>query len=253
MFHQAIARRPGPDFALGLTTATGEAPPDYPRFLVQHAAYLDVLRSLGLAVEVLDPLPGFPDAHFVEDVAVVTPEVAVLTRPGAPSRRGEAEPMAPVLARYRELVRIPEPGTLDGGDVLMVGRHVFVGLSDRTNPAGAKSLGAILERHGYTWSPVPVGAGLHLKSSVTWAGEDMLILAEGFRRRPEFAGYRQIVVDAAETYAANTLWINGHLLTPAGYPRLRARLEHLGLPVHELDTSEARKMDGGLTCLSLRF
>lgn len=253
MFQQAIARRPGPDFAQGLTTAVLDAPPDYHRLLTQHAAYLDALRALGLAVELLEPLEGCPDAYFVEDVAVVTPEIAVLTRPGAPSRRPEAEPMAPVLARWRELVRIPAPGTLDGGDVLMVGRHVFVGLSERTNPEGAKALGAILERHGYTWSPVPVGAGLHLKSSVTWAGEDVLILAEAFRRRPEFAGYRHILVDPEEAYAANTLWINGHLLTPAGYPRLRARLEHLGLPVLELDTSEARKMDGGLTCMSLRF
>jgi dimethylargininase len=253
MFKQAIARRPGPDFAQGLTTATGEAPPDYARLLRQHEAYLDVLGGLGLAVEALDPLAGFPDAYFVEDVAVVTPEIAVLARPGAPSRRGEAEPMAPVLAKYREVARIPDPGTLDGGDVLMVGRHVFVGVSARTNPAGAKALGSILERHGYTWSPVPVGAGLHLKSSVSWAGEDILVLTGAFRRRPEFAGYRHIAVDPEEAYAANCLWVNGHMLLPAGYPRLRSRLEFLGLPVHELDTSEARKMDGGLTCLSLRF
>jgi dimethylargininase len=253
MFKQAIARRPGPDFARGLTTAVGGAPPDYARLLVQHRAYLDLLSALGLEVEVLDPLPGHPDGYFVEDVAVVTPEVAVLTRPGAPQRRGEVEPMAPALARHRPLERIPEPGTLDGGDVLMVGRHVFVGVSARTNLAGARSLGTILARHGYTWSPVAVAAGLHLKSSVTWAGEDVLIVAEAFRHRPEFAGYRHIPVDPREAYAANTLWLNGHLLTPAGHPRLRARLEVLGLPVHELDISEARKMDGGLTCLSLRF
>jgi dimethylargininase len=253
MFKQAIARRPGPDFAQGLTTATGEAPPDYARLLAQHEAYLETLRGLGLAVEVLDPLAGFPDAYFVEDVAVVLPGTAVLTRPGAPSRRGEAEPMAPVLARYREVARIPEPGTLDGGDVLKVGRHVFIGLSARTNAEGARALGAVLERHGFTWSPVPVGDGLHLKSSVSWAGEDVLVLTGAFRRRPEFAGYRQVWVDPEEAYAANLLWLNGHLLMPAGYPKLRARLGFLGLPIHELDASEARKMDGGLTCMSLRF
>ena len=130
---------------------------------------------------------------------------------------------------------------------------MFVGISARTNPDGARALGAVLERHGFTWSPVPVGAGLHLKSSVSWAGEDVLILTGAFRRRPEFAGYRHIVVDPDEAYAANCLWLDGRLLMPAGYPKLRARLAFLGLPIRELDTSEARKMDGGLTCMSLRF
>ncbi|MGA2081357.1 MAG: hypothetical protein ABSH53_12195 [Holophaga sp.] len=120
-------------------------------------------------------------------------------------------------------------------------------------PGRGPGAGAILERHGYTWTPVEVGAGLHLKSSVTWAGEDRLILAEAFRHRAEFAGFHAIPVDPGEACAANSLWINGHLLVSAGHPRLRARLEALGLLVHELDTSEISKMDGGLTCLSLRF
>jgi dimethylargininase len=252
MFTRAISRKPGPDFADGLTTSD-LGRPEFTRMLAQHEAYLEILRSLGLEVEVLEALPGHPDAYFVEDVAVVTPEVAVITRPGAPARRGEEESMIPVLARHRTLERIQAPGTLDGGDVLMVGRHFFVGISERTNLEGAQALGRALERHGCTWAPVAVGAGLHLKSSVNWVGEDVLLLSEDFQDRPEFAAYRRMVVAPEETYAGNTLWINGHLLVPTGFPKTLAALEGLGLPIHLVDTSEARKMDGGLTCMSLRF
>ena len=252
MFTHAIARKPGLDFAQGLTSSALGAPA-FLKMLAQHEAYLAVLRSLGLDVEVLEALEGHPDAYFVEDVAVVTPDLAVITRPGAEARRGEEESMVPVLARHRPTLRIQAPGTVDGGDVLMVGRHFFVGISQRTNLEGARALGAALERHGCTWTPVEVAAGLHLKSSVNWAGGDTLLLSGAFRDRPEFSGYRRIVVDPGEEYAGNTLWINGHLLVPEGYPRTLARLEGLGLPIHLLDTSEARKMDGGLTCMSLRF
>lgn len=252
MFTHALARTPGPDFAAGLTTSR-LGRPELARMLAQHAAYLDVLRSLGLEVEVLEALPGHPDAYFVEDVAVVTPTVAVVTRPGAPARRGEAEAIVPALARHRPIVRIEAPGTLDGGDVLQVGRHAFVGISQRTNLEGALALGRVLEAHGGTWTPVPVSAGLHLKSSVNGLGGDTLLLEAAFAARPEFAGYRKVVVDPGEAYAGNTLWVNGHLLVPSGFPRTLEALGALGLPLHEVDTSEARKMDGGLTCMSLRF
>lgn len=252
MFTRALARKPGPDFAQGLTTSE-LGRPDLTRMLAQHAAYVAALRELGLEVEVLDALEGHPDAYFVEDVAVVTPSVAVITRPGAPARRGEEESMVPVLARHRPVVRIQAPGTVDGGDVLMVGTHFFVGISQRTNLEGARALGAELERRGCTWAPVEVAAGLHLKSSVNWAGGDTLLLSEAFRDRPEFAAYRRLVVDPEEEYAGNTLWVNGTLLVPEGFPRTVAQLEGLGLPIRLLDTSEARKMDGGLTCMSLRF
>jgi len=252
MFTHAILRKPGPDFAQGLTTSD-LGRPDFEAMLAQHGAYLAVLQELGLATEVLDALPGHPDAYFVEDVAVVTPDVAVITRPGAPARRGEEESMVPVLARHRPVVRIEAPGTLDGGDVLMVGRHFFIGVSQRTNPEGARALGAILERHGCTWTPVPVAAGLHLKSSVNWVGGDTLLLSPAFRDRSEFSGYHKLVVDPAEEYAGNTLWLNGHLIVPTGFPRTLDLLQGLGLPVHPIDTSEARKMDGGLTCMSIRF
>jgi dimethylargininase len=252
MFTHAVVRLPGEDFAQGLTTSQlGQ--PSYEKMLAQHQAYTACLQSLELEVTILDPITGFPDAYFVEDVAVVTPDVAVITRPGAGTRRGEAGPMAPVLAKYRPLEWIRAPGTIDGGDVLMVENHTFIGLSVRTNREGASQLGGILVRHGCTWQAVPVGAGLHLKSSVNWVGGRDLLLSPDFADRPEFEGYHRIVLDPAEAYAGNTLWINGHLLTPAGFPDTRAKLDRLGLPVIELETSEAQKMDGGLTCMSLRF
>ena len=252
MLTRAILRRPGPDFAAGLTTA-GLGTPDPSRMLAQHAAYADALRALGLEIEVLDPLPGFPDAYFVEDVAVVVPELAVVARPGAPSRRGEAEAIVPVLARHRELARLEQPATLDGGDVLIAGRTVFIGLSARTNEAGAEQLARLLEPHGYRSQTVPVAAGLHLKSSVSWLGGETLLVNKRAADRPELRVFRRIVVDATEEAACNTLLVNGTLLTPAGFPETRRQLDETGLPVVELDLTEPRKMDGGLTCMSLRL
>lgn len=251
IFSHAICRRPSPDLARGLTTADLGAP-DFELACRQHEAYVQTLRDLGLAVTVLDPAPGFPDAHFIEDTAVVTPQVAVITRPGHPDRRGEERSVAPVLAKHRPLEHIAAPGTVDGGDVLMVGNHFFIGVSERTNAAGAAQLASILARYGHTTTAVPVAAGLHLKSSVNELGEVLLVTAK-FAGRDELADHRCMVVPAGEEYAGNTLRINDHLLTPAGYDGVHARLEDLGLGVTTLDMSEMRKMDGGLTCLSLRF
>ncbi len=253
-FTHAILRVPGPNFASGLTTvSSSNDPPDYARILGQHAAYAGALQGLGLQLTVLEPLPAFPDAYFVEDVAVITPEVAVVTRPGAPERRGEEQPMAPVLAHHRSLASIEAPGTLDGGDVLIVERTVFVGLSNRTNEEGAAQLERALSPHGYKICTVPVDGGLHLKSSVNTLGGRQLLLSESLAGRPELRSYPAIVVDRDEEYASNTLWINGSLLTPRGFPKTLRKLRQLGLSIVELDTSELRKMDGGLTCMSLRF
>jgi dimethylargininase len=249
---RTILRRPGADFAAGITTA-GLGAPDHARMLAQHAAYATTLRALGLAVDVLEPLPGFPDAYFVEDVAVIVPELAVIARPGAPSRREEAESMVPVLSLHREVVRLEQPATLDGGDVLVADRTVFVGLSARTNAEGAAQLARFLEPHGYRTRTVPVAAGLHLKSSVSFLGGETLLVTERFADAPELLGYRRIVVDAGDEAACNTLLVNGTLLAPAGFAGARRKLEEAGLPIVELDVSEARKMDGGLSCMSLRL
>ncbi len=248
----AIARRPAPTMAHGLTTAA-LGPPDFAQALVQHEAYVAALEECGLQVTVLDGLPEFPDAHFVEDVAVVTPELAVLTRPGAVTRRGEVRFIAASLSARRPTVSIETPGTLDGGDVLTVGNHLFIGLSERTNEAGARQLGEALARFGYGWTLVPVEAGLHLKSSVTAVGENTLLMTAALADLPAFARFERIVVDPAEAYATNTLLLNGRLVVPRGFPRTRQALEVLGVAMLELDMSEFRKMDGALTCLSLRF
>lgn len=251
-FTHAIVRTPGPNFADGITTVD-LGRPDYALVLQQHAAYTATFQRLGVTVIELDPLPEHPDAHFVEDTAVIVPEVAVIANMGAPARQGEEQAIRPVVAEYRPLAHITLPGTFDGGDVLVVEKHCMIGVSERTNEAGARQLGETLAQYGYDWDAVPVGAGLHFKSSVNYIGKNTLLIDEAFVDHPAFAPYRKIVIDPDEVYAANTLWINDHLLMPAGFPKTKEKLMVLDLPIIELETSELRKMDGGLTCLSLRF
>ena len=251
-FTVAITRKPGENFAKGLTTAK-LGKPNYELAFEQHAAYVDALKDTGLRVIELDPQPAYPDAHFVEDTAVVTPAVAVITNPGAASRQGEEQSIAEVLQQYRKLETIQAPGTLDGGDVLMVDNHFLIGISERTNPEGAQQLGRIVEKYGNTFSTVEVGAGLHFKSSVNYLGQNHILVTQAFRKHPALSRYDKIIVDRKEEYAANTLWINDHLLIPSGFPRTREKLSRLGQKIIELDVSEMQKMDGGLTCLSIRF
>jgi dimethylargininase len=252
MIRYALVRPPGPDAADGLTEQNG--PPVRMKDLrQQHAAYCNLLQKIGIELIQLDPLPGFPDAYFVEDTAVVTPEIAVITRPGAPQRRGEEKSVARRLADYRPLKGIEPPGTLDGGDVLIVEQDVFVGLSRRTNCHGADQLGQLLAPFGYRCIPVEVPDGLHLKSSVASLDQCQLLLKDSWSQLSVFDDYAKLLVDSSEDYACNTLAINGHLIMPMGYPRTRALLESVGKPIHELDTHPFRRMDGGLTCLSLRF
>jgi len=248
----AITRRPGKNFDKGLTTARF-GKPNYELVLKQHASYVNALKVIGLKVIELGPQPAYPDAHFVEDTAVVTPAVAVITNPGAASRQGEEKSIAEVLAQYRELENIEAPGTLDGGDVLMIGNHFFIGISERTNPEGAEQLGRIVEKYGNTFTTVQVGAGLHLKSSVNYLGQNRILVTREFGNHEALSGYEKIIVDREEEYAANTLWINDHLLMPGGFPNTRKKLAFLNQKIIELEVSEMQKMDGGLTCLSIRF
>ncbi|MCP4426905.1 MAG: amidinotransferase [Chloroflexi bacterium] len=252
MFTHAVTRKPGANFGQGLTNST-LGTPDYTLMLAQHAAYVAALRAAGLELIELDALLAYPDAHFVEDTAVITPDVAVIAHPGAAARRGEEAAMAPILAQHRPIARIEAPGTLDGGDVLMVGTRFFIGISERTNESGAEQLGCILERYGASWTAVPVAAGLHLKSDVNEVGKNTLLVTKAFADRPELADYEQIVVDRDEGYAANVLLVNGRLIIPRGFPKTKQKLLAWGADIVELDVSEACKMDGGLTCMSLRF
>ncbi len=252
MFTYAITRQPAPNFADGITTSP-LGKPTFDTMLQQHNAYVQTLKSLGLELLELEPLPSFPDAYFVEDVAVVTPKVAIITYPGATARQGEQKEIEAPLAQFRSIARISAPGTVDGGDILMVGNHFFIGISERTNEEGARQLGAILEAQGHTFTAVSVADGLHLKSSVNYVGKNNLLLTAEFASRPEFAAYDKIILDEEETYAGNTLLINNTLLTPQGFPKTKAKLMPLGFEIIELDVSECQKMDGGLTCMSLLF
>lgn len=252
MFSHAITRLPGENFADGITTAQLGSP-DYQRILQQHRVYRETLLSLGLDVIVLPAEPAYPDAYFVEDPAIVTAHIAVITYPGAPTRQGEETSLAPFLEYYRPLVYIQSPGTVDGGDVLNVEGHYFIGISERTNEVGANQLAGFLAATGNTCELVPVNSGLHLKSSVNYLGKDTLVVTKNMAKFQCFAQFHKIILDEDENYAANTLWINGNLLMPEGFPKAKEKLSLLGIPIIELDVSEVRKMDGGLTCMSLRF
>ncbi len=252
MFTHAFTRLPGINFAGGLTTAN-LGTPSYEMILKQHQAYRQALLGLGLDIVVLPAEPEYPDGYFVEDPAIVTPHIAVITHPGAPSRRGEGATLEPYLEYYRPIFHIHPPGTVDGGDILMVGNHFFIGLSERTNIDGAAQLATLLTTAGHTSETVPVANGLHLKSGVNYVGSETLLVTKILAEHPTFDHYDKIVVDEDEEYAANTLWVNDSLLMPKGFPKTYASLAHLGLRIIELDVSEVRKMDGGLTCMSLRF
>ena len=251
-FSRAIVRLPAESFAQGLTRAA-LGPADLARMRAQHAAYVDALRAAGLEVQQLDAAPQYPDAHFVEDVAVVTPELAVIARPGAAPRRGEELLMEPVLAAHRPLAHIQAPGTLEGGDVLPIGKRCFIGVTARTNEAGARQLETILAAHGYRCVLIPVAHTLHLKSDLNAVSDESVVVTPALAGHAALANYEKIVVQPDEAYAANVLRVNDRLLMPHGFPRLRDKLHAAGVAVLELDMSEARKMDGGLTCLSLRF
>ncbi len=250
-FTHAIVRIPT-DTTSGLTTANLGVP-DQAKTQAQFQAYVAVLRQLGLQVTVLPALQGFADAHYVEDTAVVMPECAVITHPGAPSRRGEVASIASVLGDFRSLHRMSEQAQMDGGDVLMVEKQFFIGLTNRTNEAGIKEFASFVEPYGYRVTSIEVAAGLHLKSIVNYVGKNTLTVNADGARHPAFANFSHIVLQPEEEYAGNTLLINEHLITPSGFPNTLAQLEKLGLPITQIDTSEFRKMDGGLTCLSLRF
>jgi dimethylargininase len=256
MFTKAIVRPPAPNFAEGLTTADLGAP-NYQRALEQYDAYCVALEQCGLTLTRLEPDPNYPDSTFVEDAAVLTERCAVLARPGASSRAGEVVSMREVLNTFFPSVpAVQAPGTLDGGDVCEAEDHFFIGISERTNEAGARQLAEILRSFNYTSSFVDmrgVKGVLHLKSGLAYLGEGRLAVTEALSSRTEFRDYDLVSVNADEEYAANCVRLCDHVLLAAGYPKLEGRLRDLGYETIALDMSEFRKMDGGLSCLSLRF
>jgi dimethylargininase len=252
-FTHAIVRLPCQRITEGLSTA-GLGPPDHRLALHQHGHYVEALEGCGLEVRILPADNAFPDSTFVEDTALLTRAVAVITNPGAGSRKGETRSMQEVVRLYYDnLEHIKPPGTLEAGDVMMCGNHFFIGLSERTNEAGAAQLKAILEKHGMTASFVEVPDILHLKSGVSYLEHNNLLATESLASHLSFAAYNIIPVPAHEAYAANSLWVNGKVLVAEGYPETLKNIRAAGYETIELAMSEFRKVDGGLSCLSLRF
>lgn len=219
----------------------------------QHAAYCEALASLGCEVVALAPVAGHPDSVFVEDTAVVIDELAIATRPGAPSRRGEVESVAATLAVYRTVRRLEAPGTLDGGDVLRVGRTLYVGRSARSDMDAMAQLQTLVAPFGYRVEPVDIQGCLHLKSAVTCVADGTLLLQPQWIDRAAFPGFSIIEVDADEEHAANALRIGEAIVYPDCFPRTREKIARAGVQVVGVDVSELQKAEGAVTCCSVVF
>jgi len=256
VFTRAIVRVPASNFADGLTTVDLGVP-DFAKVLDQHRRYCDALRECGLALTTLEADPRHPDSTFVEDTAVLTPHAAIVCRPGAPSREGEVAAIRPVIERfYHRVLTIDPPGTLDGGDICEAGTHFFIGVSLRTNEEGARQLATHLSTLGYTASTVDIRhmtTILHLKSGISYIGDNTLVVLEEMATSRRFAHFNLLRVLAAESYAANCVRVNDRVLVAKGYPRVTDELAARGFEPLALNMSEFQKMDGGLSCLSLRF
>jgi dimethylargininase len=255
-FTRAIVRPPATNFANGLTTVTlGE--PDYKRALQQHEAYCDALTAAGLSLTKLPPNERFPDSTFVEDTAVVTERGAMITCLGATSREGETESIRQELgSAFSNLRSITSPGTLDGGDVCEAGNHFFIGISKRTNEAGASQLADFLAELDYSSSLIDIrdlSNILHLKSGLAFLGDRRLVVIDALGERDELRDYETVAVALDEEYAANCVNINNRIFIAVGFPKFEKQLCGLGYETIALEMSEFRKMDGGLSRLSIRF
>lgn len=261
MFSKAIVCPPARNFANGLSTGN-LGMPDYARALQQHTVYCEALERCGLALITLNADERYPDSTFVEDTAVIVKGLlestcAILTRPGAPSRSGEVNNIAEVLVQFfPESLAIEEPGTVDGGDVCEADNHFFIGISERTNEAGAEKLAQFVRQLGYSASRIDIRALknlLHLKSGLSYLGENRLVVIDELADVADHHGYDLVRVDPGEQYAANCVRVNDYVLIAAGYPKLEHALRELDYQTLPLAMTEFQKMDGGLSCLSLRF
>jgi dimethylargininase len=254
MFKNAIVRRPGRSLVDGITSAPELGKPDYKIAIKQHDTYIEALRYCRVEVIVLRVDEKFPDSCFVEDVAVCTKKFAMIAKPGASSRRGEEKEIIEVIKKfYNNLEYIKEPGTLEGGDVMMVGDHFYIGLSKRTNREGAEQLIEVLKKYGMSGSIVEISEMLHLKSGLAYLENNILLVTGEFVNNLEFKKFNKIMIDEEEIYSANCIRVNDYVLVPAGYPETKEKVKAAGFKVIVVDTSEYRKVNGGLSCLSLRF
>ena len=255
-FSHVIVRRPCRAMVDGITSAPELGKPDYELALKEHDDYIAALKQCDVDVTVLEADERYPDSCFVEDPAVITRMGAIITNPGAASRNGEKDEIEPAVRRFfddEHVAHITAPGTLDGGDVMMVGDHFYVGRSARTNEEGIRQFIEILEGWGLEGSEVPLEEVLHLKTGVNYLEDGNMLVSGEFIDKPDFAEYNKVVVPEDEAYGANCIWVNGTVIVPEGYPTVLKAVQDLGYKTLVVDTSEYRKVDGGLSCLSLRF
>ena len=253
MFKIAIVRTPGESMIHGLTTADLGIP-DYKKALTQHADYIEALEKCGLEVLVLEQDEQFPDSTFVEDAALLTKNCAIITNPGAPSRKGETAKTKDVLKGfYGNIEEVLAPGTIEGGDIMMVGPHFYIGISERTNANGAQQVIRVLEKYGLSGSTIKLEKTLHLKTSVAYLEHNNMVACGEFLTKEEFLNFNLLEITEDESYAANCLWVNDRVLLPKGYPKARETIKGAGYTIIEVELSEFQKLDGGLSCLSLRF
>lgn len=249
----AITRGVSETLAHGELTFRDRTPIDIALARRQHEAYEDALAGLGVLVDHLPAEDALADAVFVEDVAMVLDEIAIVTLPGALSRRAETESIARAVGKYRQVHRLTSPATLDGGDVVRIGKTLYVGLSSRTNAVGIDQLDALVSPLGYTVLAVEVAGALHLKTACTYAGKSVLLANPEWAATNIFRDVEVLPVDPAEPWGASVLAIGDHLVMPASFPRTRAQLEARGFTVVAVDLSELQKAEGGPTCLSIVF
>lgn len=249
----AITRGVSPAIVNCELTFVARAPIDYAKAVEQHRAYEALLKSFGAKILSLPAEPALADSMFVEDPAIVLDELAVIFTLGTESRRAEASSIAKALSPFRELHYVNLPGTVEGGDILRIGKQLFAGLSKRTNAEGIRQLRSIVEKYQYSVTEVQVTGCLHLKSAVTSVGRNTLLANRGWFDASRMSGYQWIDVDEQEPHAANVLAFDNSVILPASFPLTRARLEARGFEVTPLDISELQKAESGLTCSSLLF
>ena len=237
----------------GLTSAN-LGKPDYDLACKQHQKYIEALKSCGLEVDILEANEDYPDSTFIEDIALLTPHCAIISNPGAPSRKGEAKDVVNTIKKYYKHIEfIHEPGTIEAGDIMMVGDHYYIGLSERTNTEGAIQMKEILNKYNLGTTTIKLKEVLHLKTGVAYLEHNNLVVTGEFISAPSFKKFNILKVEEQEAYAANCIWVNDHVIIPYDYPHAKNIIENEGYKIIEVDVSEFRKLDGGLSCLSLRF
>ncbi|MDA3780042.1 MAG: arginine deiminase family protein [Bacteroidales bacterium] len=253
MFTKAIVKIPCKNMVNGLSEANLGVP-DYELAKKQHRDYINALEYCGLKVTVLEADEEYPDSTFVEDTAILTPKCAIITNPGDDTRKGEIETVVKEIKKHYENIEyITSQGTLDGGDVMMVGKHFYIGLSNRTNKNGAQQLINFLEKYGMTGSVVPLREVLHLKTGIVYLENNNVLASGEFLSKKEFEKYNILRVAENEEYSANCIWVNNKVIVPKDYQKTKQKIVKAGYETIEVDMSEFRKLDGGLSCLSLRF